>query len=264
MLFQSINGQTDSHIPLNDRALNYGDGLFTTAKVEHGNICLLTDHMWRLKHGCGKLFINGIDFVWLESYLVELAKNYKLAVLKVVITGGQGGRGYSRVGSEKANIIVTVHDFPKNIKKQQTEGINLGVAQSMLGLNPMLAGLKHLNRLEQVLIRKELDERPEDDLLVLNIHQEIVETSSANIFYQLNGQWFTPALLLSGVNGIMRQTLLADDSDVIVRKDNITALDEVTAMFVCNCIWGIVPIKCFNNTELDIEQVFVFKDKNKC
>ena len=264
MIFSSINGQPQDSISVVDRGFNYGDGLFTTAKVCEGQIDYLDYHIQRLKFGCQKLLIDDVDFSWLRAYLTTLALSYDLAVIKVVITAGSGGRGYSREGAQAPNIIVTVHPFPTHYEQMAVHGINLGVANTMLGINPQLAGIKHLNRLEQVLIRKELDSRKEDDLLVLNMHQNIIETSSANIFYQIGKQWFTPEIKISGVDGIMRQVILKQKPDVIVVSDNLTALADVKAMFICNCISGIIPVNRFNNTALEMNAVVNFKDDISC
>ncbi|MGJ8692560.1 MAG: aminodeoxychorismate lyase [Thalassotalea sp.] len=264
MLFYSINGKPEATISVIDRGLNYGDGLFTTAKVCQGKIDYFEQHLERLKNGCDKLFIENVDFIWLENYLCTLVSEYPLAVLKVLITAGAGGRGYSRQGAEQANVVVSIHPFPEQYHLLATQGINLGVANTMLGVNPQLAGIKHLNRLEQVLVRKELDGRAEDDLLVLNIHQDVIETSSANIFYQIEQKWYTPAITISGVDGIMRQAILTKAEDVTVCKDNLTALADVSAMFICNSIAGIIPVNHFNNTTLDMQAVASFKDKISC
>ena len=264
MEYLSINGRTDLDISAADRALNYGDGLFTTAKVTKGNVELLQAHIDRLEAGCKKLFIDDVNFHWLAKHVTEVATGYSEAVLKVIISAGAGGRGYSRVGVTPPNVIVSVHPFPTQYKKLQSEGLSLGVANTMLGINPQLAGLKHLNRLEQVLVRKELDSRIEDDLLVLNIHQHIVESSSANVFYKINEQWYTPELNISGVKGLMREHILSTLPDVVVCVNNLTALDNVNAMFICNCVFGIVPVKCFNNTELSMEAVNLVKDICQC
>lgn len=263
MDYLSINGRTDLAISATDRALNYGDGLFTTAKISDGEIIFLADHIERLETGCITLAIDGVNFDRLIEHVTEVASAYNEAVLKIVISAGSGGRGYSR-GGASPNIIVTVHPFPHHYRTFQEQGLSLGVADTMLGINPQLAGLKHLNRLEQVMVRKELDMRSEDDLLVLNVHQHVVEVSSANVFYQIGGQWYTPELNISGVKGLMRKHILATLPDVIICVDNLTALDGVSAMFICNCVFGIVPVKRFNNTELDLETVNTVKEICQC
>lgn len=259
MDYLSINGCHDLTLSVTDRAFNYGDGLFTTAKICQGEIELLSAHLERLKKGCKRLLIEGVDFDNVEKHLVDVAKSYSLAVIKVVISAGNGGRGYSRAGVCEPNVIVTVHEFPKQYLTSQHQGFSIGVANTVLGVNPQLAGIKHLNRLEQVLVRKELDNRPEDDLLVLNVHQYVVESSSANVFYQVNEQWYTPDLSISGVNGIMRQHILSLLPDVIISQDNLSALGGVTAMFICNCVFGVIPVTQFNQTSLDITPVLKVK-----
>ena len=264
MNFLSINGQSNGQLSIADRALNYGDGLFTTAKIINGNIELLAQHIERLKIGSEKLFIEPVDFNWLENHLLEVVKEYSLAVLKIVISAGVGGRGYSRQGITQANVFVSIHAFPEQHAKQKSQGIHIGIAETLLGINPQLAGIKHLNRLEQVLVRKELDARCEDDLLVFNINQQLIESSSANVFYQRDQQWYTPTLNDSGVNGIIRQQILNKIPNIIINNEKSKDLTNITAMFICNCVFGIVPVKRFNDTELDLSAVNEFQELYRC
>jgi 4-amino-4-deoxychorismate lyase len=264
MIFHSINGQQVNEIALNDRALNYGDGLFTTAKIVDGGINLFEYHLERLTSGCAKLGIAGVDFDWLIIYLTDIVKRYDNAVLKILISAGQGGRGYSRVGVAHPNVIISIHDFPQHYLNWKNHGIHLGTAQTKLGINPQLAGLKHLNRLEQVLVRNELDQREEDDLLVLNINEQVIEVCSANIFYQLNGHWYTPDLSLSGVNGVMRQHILACRPDIKVVETSLSDITEASAMFICNSIAKIIPVYQFNERQLNIADIDVFKERFSC
>lgn len=267
MLFFSINGQIDSHISINDRALNYGDGLFTTAKIKQGQIQLLNLHIQRLVAGCEIFSIKQVDFSWLEDYVQQIAVNYDKAVLKILISAGQGGRGYSREGITQANVIITVHPFPEHFKQWQANGIKLGNAKAKLGLNPLLAGVKHLNRLEQVLIKNELVDAEYDDLLVSNLNDNVIEATSANVFYRIGQQWHTPAIDLSGVDGLMRRYLLNTASErgiyIKISQHKFIDLAEVNAMFICNCLSGIIPVREYNGTALDITPVLTFKGRCK-
>ena len=260
MKYLSINGQKDTSLSALDRACNYGDGLFTTAKIFEGKVELLPAHLQRLKQGCERLFIADINFNTLEAQLIDIASSHALAVIKVLISAGSGGRGYSREGVSEPSIVISVHEFPTNYLSIQQQGLTMGVANTMLGINPQLAGIKHLNRLEQVLVRRELDSRSEQDLLVLNIQQQVIEASSANVFYQINNQWYTPDIKLSGVDGIMRQHLLSLLPNVTISQHSLQALDSITAMFICNCVFGVVPVTCFNETTLDIAPVLKVKE----
>ena len=160
MRYCSINGERVKNLDINDRGLAYGDGLFTTAKIVNGRVELLHQHVNRLIDGCNKLAISLPILLTqdnLTQYLSKISTDYTLAVLKVMITAGSGGRGYSRQGlnNDATNIIVMVFDFPHYYDDLAISGINLGLSTQKISISPMVAGIKHLNRLEQVLLRRE-------------------------------------------------------------------------------------------------------------
>ena len=250
MRYCSINYQQVDSISVQDRGLAYGDGLFTTAKIVNGQIAMFAAHLQRLKSGCDALALITPDFGQLTQQVGELAKSYPLAVLKIILTAGVGGRGYSRQGASTTNVIIMVFDFPQHYLHWQQQGINLGVAQQKLGLNSMLAGIKHLNRLEQVMISKELDERDEDDLLVLDINDNIVETSCANIFWCKNNSWYTPKIARAGIDGLMKAKIIAGLANVVTLTARLTDLENIEAMFICNSVMGVVPIRIYNGQKL--------------
>jgi len=256
LLHSEIFNSTNDSLPLNERSLAYGDGVFTTAKIRLGCIELLSDHMNRLKEGLCRLSID-VSLVGLEQHLIKLAKSFELAVLKIVVTAGEGGRGYSRSDTCLQKILITVHPFPSHYKHWQKNGISLGVAKTQLGFNPMLAGIKHLNRLEQVMIRQELDERPEDDLLVTDCLGNIIEASASNLFWLQRGNehWCTSDLMGAGVKGILRQQIMSRSSAFQVVSMKLECLGEIESMFISNAVMGIVPVKTFQQRQLDMSPV---------
>ncbi len=260
MLYSSVNGQETKIISLSDRGLSYGDGIFTTAKILDGQVELLDLHIQRLQKSCQKLAIASPDFEKIEQELIDVAKRYQLAVIKVVITAGQGGRGYSRLDNSAANVIISVSNFPQHYEQWTKLGIEIGISEHRLGKNPMLSGVKHLNRLEQVLIRAELDHRPEDDLLVINIDDRVIESSCANVFWFVEDQLFTPDIQSSGVAGLMRDVILKSRNDVQVVSVSISALSECSAMFICNSVMGIIPVVQFEHRTLSISPVLTVQD----
>lgn len=260
MKFCLVNGIQQHHIDIENRGLAYGDGLFTTAKISNGNIQFLSAHIERLLLGCKKLGITPPAQNDLITQLTAIAKNYSLAVLKVMITAKSGGRGYARSISNGHDLIIMVHDYPSHYDELANTGLKLGISKQQIGLNPMLAGLKHLNRLEQVLLRDELSSRAEDDLLVTNILGEVIEATSANVFFTLNGILHTPDVSQSGVNGIMRQAVLKRYPDTIVKPVFLKELAKIETMFICNCVMGIMPVSNFNNRVLAIEQVKLIRN----
>ena len=144
MLYCSINFQQTNQLSSSDRSLAYGDGVFTTAKISQGRIELIDMHMQRLQNSCKKIAISGVDFAEIAQQIKSVASTYSLAVLKVLISAGQGGRGYSRQGVGQPTVMISVHEFPQHYFAWQKEGISVAKSQFKLGLNPFLAGVKTL------------------------------------------------------------------------------------------------------------------------
>jgi len=253
MKFCLVNGIQQNHIDIENRGLAYGDGLFTTAKILYGNVQYLSEHIARLISGCERLGITCPSASELRIQLTSIAKNYSLAVLKVMIVASTGGRGYARAISNNHDVIVMIYDFPKHYDELAQVGMTLGVSEQKMGINPMLAGLKHLNRLEQVLLRQELSASNEDDILVANINNEVIEATSANIFFFINDKLYTPDVTQSGVNGIMRQTILKHYPSTIIKSISLEEVAQAEAMFICNCVMGIMPVANYNGRELLID-----------
>lgn len=245
MKYCAINGKQQSSISVTDRGFFYGDGSFTTAKIVNGEIELLDAHINRLLTACQYLEITCPSEPQLKQQLITVAKKHSLAVLKVIITAGNGGKGYARDESASENIVIIVDDFPLHYQQWQQTGLTLGISKHKMGLNPLLAGFKHLNRLEQVLFKNELAQRKEDDLLITNLNNHLIEATSSNVFWLQNKQWHTADLSLSGVAGLMRDKILALLETKIVQTP-VDNLEQVDAMFLCNTLMGIIPVKQLN------------------
>ncbi len=255
MLYCAINGIETELLLATDRGLAYGDGLFTTAKIMAGKVEMLDAHLQRLTDGCQHLGFSTCQITDLRLQLVSLAKNYSRAVLKVIMTTGSGGRGYARPSANNLmpTIIVMVHEFPQHYDALAQSGIILGVSEQKISISPMLAGIKHLNRLEQVLLRNELDKRSEDDLVVCDINNAVVEVTSANLFWFKEEQLYTPLLNHSGVAGLMRSAILSAFANIIVKQTSLVDLQQADAMFVCNSVMGIVPVRCYHHSSLSVD-----------
>lgn len=247
-----INGIEQNHIDIENRGLAYGDGLFTTAKILDGKVQYLSAHVDRLLLGCEKLALFAPNKVELTKQLIQLAEQFNLAVLKVIITAGSGGRGYARSNISPSDVIIMVHDYPNHYDELVNQGISLGNSKQRIGINPMLSGVKHLNRLEQVLLRQELVDTDMDDLVVINVKGEVIEATSANLFFWLNDKLCTPDIAESGVNGIMRQTILQEYPDTLIKNVTLPDLANSSAMFICNCVMGVMPVKSYNGKTLPI------------
>ena len=252
----SINGQIADQLTVSDRAFQYGDGCFTTMAYVNGQLSLWSQHLARLQADCQRLAIAFTQWTALEQALhtVLVQVTEANAVIKVVITRGQGGRGYSPLGVSAPSFVISSHPFPSHYADWQQLGINLAHCPLTLAKQPLLAGLKHLNRLEQVLIKQAMAVYDEEDALVCDTDGVIVESSAANVFWLQDGQWYTPSLSDCGVAGVMRQQvikLLASRHEQVLEvRQMLNASFNADEMFICNALMGVVPVRSLVSRQL--------------
>ena len=242
-----LNGRSATDIPLGDRAVQFGDGCFTTARILGGSVQWLPAHLTRLQRAAAALMIKGVDWQALEQEMVQAAAVSGQGVLKVIITRGSGGRGYSPAGCLHPTRIVTTSSYPAHYNDWRERGVTLALSPVALAQSPWLAGIKHLNRLEQVMIRLHLEQTTADEALVLDTSGMLVECCAANLFWRTGQRVMTPDVSLSGVDGMMRQhilALLADHPDYqaeVVRAP-MAALAGAEEVFICNALMPLLPV----------------------
>ena len=196
-----------SSVSTRDRGLNYGDGFFTTAMITDGQVEHWAYHKTRLIECAQRLGFPALEFRALESHITQQVASQAQAVVKIVVTRGEGGRGYAPPSKCNLNIIVSVLPYPDHYNSLIDTGINLAISPIKLAVQPHLAGLKTLNRLEQVLIKNALQAQHSDDALVLDYNNNVIETSAANIFAIKNNKVFSPRLDECGIKGVFLQSL---------------------------------------------------------
>lgn len=242
-----VNGDCREHIEISDRGFQYGDGLFETIAVTNGQLVFFDRHMDRLKAGCFRLYIPfpGIELLALETQ--KLCQHSSKAVLKLIITRGSGGRGYRQPDAIQPTRVLSLYPFPDYPDTYQEQGITARFCDTRLGLNPGLAGIKHLNRLEQIMARAEWTNPDIQEGIMLDMNEHVIEGTMTNLFYVKNETLYTSSLTLAGVAGIMRGIIMAMASEHglswiehAFTKDELLSADEV---FVCNSILGIWPVK---------------------
>lgn len=248
-----VNGLTASTLALNDRGLLYGDGLFETIAVVGGSPRELDRHLRRLANGCHKLAITPPDPPTLRREVARVCTGTERAVLKIIVTRGQGGRGYRPAGQGDPTRILLLDSWPDHPVRFREEGIAATYCQTKLARNPRLAGLKHLNRLEQVLARSEWQDEYQEGL-VLDTEDRVVEGTMSNVFVIRDDELRTPALEYAGVAGIMRERIIecAAQADLPVRVHAMTAddIEAAQAMFFCNSLIGIWPVRRLDRRSL--------------
>lgn len=257
-----INGELTESLPANDRAVQFGDGCFTTARVCNGSIRFLEQHLGRLQLACDKLLIPFVDWSLLANEMQQMAAAEQQAVLKVMITRGSGGRGYSIANCVQPTRLLSISAYPAFYSQWREQGITLALSPVRMGINPHLAGIKHLNRLEQVLIRMHLEQTPAQEALVLDSDGWLTECCAANLFWRKGLQVFTPYIDKSGVNGTMRQHIiacLADSSwqvtEVRERLDSLADADEV---LICNALMPIIPVNQVESWRFTSRELYQF------
>lgn len=236
-----------SDYPFSFRSAIYGDGCFTTIAVSNSSAELLDNHIARLQKSCGKLKIDVMESHWytLKKQLLLKSETLGMGILKVLICAGLGGRGYHRELQQQPLCFIQELPPVTFYEEWQKQGISLGVSPIRLALQEQLAEIKHLNRIEQVLVKQCRSEQQDD--LVLDKDGMIVEVSAGNIFWRSFNRWFTPDVSLCGIEGVMRNQILAylrkEGIPVSVTRTGVEALRKATDVFVCNSLMKLVPVR---------------------
>ena len=242
-----INGQATDHISARDRGLHYGDGLFETLAVIDGRCPLWDRHMQRLQNGCQRLQLPIPDLAMLQAEAKSLIENKTRAVLKLIISRGEGGRGYRYPQPTQTTRIIMQHPWPDYPAQNWQEGVQVRFCNTTLARQPQLAGLKHLNRLEQVLARNEWQDTEIAEGLMQDENGNVIEGMISNVFMVQNDILFTPDLSHCGVAGIMRDIILelADTEGITISITNISwqQLLKADEIFLSNSLIGLWPIK---------------------
>ncbi len=236
-----INGQPTTKVSASDRGLSYGDGLFETMVMVNDQIPLWQFHIQRLTEGCRRLNIKLPDVALLEQecQIVGRSAGHK-SIVKIIITRGEGNRGY-RPQNNDVNRIISATIWPTGASP--VNRISLRWCQTRLSMNPSLSGIKHLNRLDQVLASSEWDDEYIAEGLMLDQQGHVIEGTKTNVFIIKDKCLFTPLLNDCGVKGIIRRLILNDDINhgLEVREQQLSITDIISAdeIFVCNCVIGI-------------------------
>lgn len=250
-----INGEQKTTINIFDRGLQYGDGLFETMAVYNGVIYLWEAHWQRLLQGCKQLSIELPDKTTLEKEINLLCKQNKKQsqfIIKLIITRGEGERGYPYSDIQNVTRILTIHPWPNYPENYQTEGVTVCYCETALSENKALAGIKHLNRLEQILARNEWNTDEFQEGLMLSTQGYITDGTMSNVFAVKDDMLFTPDLSLCGVSGVMRKTIINISKilglSVYEKTFTTTELEIADELFLSNSIFGIWPIKAIAKT----------------
>jgi 4-amino-4-deoxychorismate lyase len=235
--------------------VHYGDGLFETIACPQGAPRLLGSHLARLAEGCTRLAIAAPARDLLGAEISRMAQGAGRCLVKLIVTRGAAlTRGYRPDGGEKATRILLRYGWPSYDPALARDGVRVRTARVRLGENPALAGLKHLNRLEQVLAAADLSDA--DEALMYSSSGALIAGIMSNVFLIDGTTLLTPQLDACGVAGVMRsavlQTAAAAGIRVEIRRLVAADLARTREMFLTNALIGIRPVRVLDDTPLTV------------
>jgi 4-amino-4-deoxychorismate lyase len=251
-----VNGMQATSVSVLDRGLQFGEGLFETIACRGGQPRFLPLHLERLEFGCERLGIPAPNLDEIQGEVLSLARDVERAIVKVQVTGGEAvARGYARSGKETATRITVRYPWPHEDPAQPHDGVMARTLSMRLGENPRLAGLKHCNRLEQILARAELAADPQlAEGILFSSSGNLVSGTTTNVFLVRESGLLTPRIDQCGVAGVMRRVVLREARQVGIparecelRAENLLAADEI---FLTNARIGIWPVRALDSRVL--------------
>lgn len=245
-----VNGRVADTVAVTERGLAYGDGVFETVLVTAAGPVLEAQHWQRLKQGLIRVGLASAEAP-LKAEWDAFPGWRQPGIVKIIVTRGCGGRGYQAPESTASTRILMALAAPQRSPSNGTKGIRVYACQTPLAIAPHLAGIKHLNRLEQVLARAEWREPEFAEGVMADTEGYFVEGVSSNFFLVRDGSVLTPQLDRCGIAGVMRQWIIEqlERWGVMVTQRRVARADIETAneWFFCNSVRGIWPVKTFGN-----------------
>jgi 4-amino-4-deoxychorismate lyase len=255
-----INGSFDYSISPFDRGFAYGDGVFRTLVMRNGAPESWPLHYQKLVADCAAINIVCPSAELLMSDMQQLFTPDEVAIAKIIVTRGEGNRGYTPPAITAPMRVVTKSAMPEYPEDRFTDGINLIVCETRLALQPKLAGIKHLNRLENVLARMEWNDQNIADGILLDTNDSVIECTAANIFARFSNTLITPSLAQCGVAGITRQRILelahTLSLKLSVETFNLEKLFAADEVIICNSIYDAWQVKSIQDKTNIQEKIF--------
>ncbi|MFN3593754.1 MAG: aminodeoxychorismate lyase [Thiobacillaceae bacterium] len=242
-----VDGVRHDAVPARDRGLLYGDGVFRTLRVHQGRPRWWSAHMRKLAEDAARLAIPApLPASWAREVAALLSQAPAECVLKLILTRGTGLRGYRPASQPEPRRILQISAWPEHIETVAARGAVVHVCDLRLAEQPRLAGIKHLNRLENVLAAREWRDGEADEGLLLDHRGRVVCGVSSNVFLVRQGRLLTPRLTSCGVAGVARQQVLAlaaqlklPAAEVDIGLEELKQADEV---FLTNSLIRLWPV----------------------
>lgn len=238
-------------VPIGDRAFHYGDGLFETIAVRDGKPRLLDLHLDRLELGCDRLHIDKALIATVpdacESAIKAAGFDGADAVAKIILSRGEGGRGYAPSKDMKPVLRIGIFERDSYPAEYYRDGIAVSVSEVRLARQPLLAGIKTLNRLEQVQAAADHADPGCAERLMMDTEGDLICGTMSNVFLVRHSILFTPAITHAGICGVMRRYLLQIAGKLSIKYEAtripFEMLNEAEEVFITNSQIGLWPVR---------------------
>ncbi len=252
-----VNGVAMETVSVRDRGFQYGDGLFETIAVHRGASLLWERHIQRLLAGAVRLGMLPPEAALLRAEAEQLCRDVERGVLKIILTRGIATRGYRPDASAATTRVLSLSPWPEYPPSWSAAGVAVRLCQTRLAAQPRLAGLKHLNRLEQVLARAEWGDDYAEGLMQ-DESGNVIEGTMTNVFLVEQGTLCTPEVTRCGVEGVMRGAALeqAKRLGIVCRVGPVTPaqLERADEIFLTNSLIGLWPVQRIEKRSYGIGQ----------
>jgi len=243
-----VNPMLADQISVYDRGLLYGDGVFRTMRVSGGHILHWPRHYQKLRQDCTRLNITCPGAALLSEELQSLLQQHVNGIAKIIITRGQQiTRGYRPTPDTVPTRILSIFPLYPSPETFYAQGIKLRVCQLRLAHQPQLAGIKHLNRLENVLAAAEWNDAEIAEGLMLDMADNVIEGTRSNLFAVRAGILYTPSLVNCGVAGIQRDRVIEwaakHGLTCKIEPFGLTELLTADEIFLVNSLIGLWPVR---------------------
>jgi 4-amino-4-deoxychorismate lyase len=242
-----VNGIQSEYIRVFDRGLTYGDGVFRTLLVRAGHPLCWSRHYDKLNADCAAIGIVCPPENILAAEMVKLIEGAPDCVLKVLVTRGESLRGYVIPEPMVPTRILMASPAPQYPAHYLTDGVRLHLCSARLAIQPLLAGIKHLNRLENVLARREWNNSETAEGLMLDMEGNAIEGTMSNLFLLRGKTLHTPNLGRCGVAGVQRERIMemAGRLGMKVRVENLplARIYEADEVVLCNSVIGVWQVR---------------------
>ncbi len=242
-----INGAPCDTISVNDRGLLYGDGVFRTLRLREGKVLQWQRHYAKLFKDCSTINLPCPPEPLLLDELERLIQGVADGVLKIIVTRGSAQRGYAPPHQPEVTRVLSLTPPPVFPEAFSKSGVRMHVCQLRLGHQPRLAGVKHLNRLENVLAAAEWNDPDIAEGLLLDESGYVIEGVRSNIFMVKQGGIITPDLSRCGVSGVQRERIVewAAQQGVTCKSIDVTLEDLLDAdeVFLVNSVIDLWPVQ---------------------